>query len=186
MRSEVEVLLAVDLDDPTDYEQFWCHSVTRVERRGYARLHEYYNLLAKQAEGDWLLIWNDDAVMLTEGWDQIIESYPQTKVLAPRTHEVPLITFPVVPRRFVEACGHYAENLHADTWWQQLARTLGIDLWIDVQIEHSSIPQAMFGGNTAEMDSVYRERVFRLHEVSQPPLKDVWERDVEIVRSLIG
>jgi hypothetical protein len=40
--------------------------------KGYDSLHEYYNELASKATGDWLMLWNDDAVMETEGWDEKI------------------------------------------------------------------------------------------------------------------
>ena len=73
--SRVEYLVAHDPDDPPPYPpppdaRFW----EAPERYGYQRLHEYYNALAAQARGDWLFIWNDDARMASEGWDEVIEA----------------------------------------------------------------------------------------------------------------
>jgi len=36
---------------------------------GFTNLYEYYNCLADYTDSKWILIWNDDAVMLSQGWD---------------------------------------------------------------------------------------------------------------------
>ncbi|HEY6117710.1 MAG TPA: glycosyltransferase, partial [Candidatus Dormibacteraeota bacterium] len=76
----IQVLVAADPDDDgtlaaelPDQVTVW----TAPQRYGYPRLHEYVNALAAQAGGDWLMLWNDDARILTPGWDQAIEAAPQ-------------------------------------------------------------------------------------------------------------
>ena len=70
----VEYLLAVDPDD--DLPELAHPKRTRVilapTRFGYGRLECYYNMLAEQASGKWLFLWNDDALMQTYGWDSVI------------------------------------------------------------------------------------------------------------------
>lgn len=177
---EIEVMLVADLDDPTDYEQFPCRSLTRIDRKGYSNLHEYYNLLASQASGEWLLLWNDDAIMLTDGWDQIIASRPTDRLLAPHAHHDPLITFPIIPRAWTVACGHYSMLLHCDSWWQEIGQQLQIVEWIDVHIDHQRCDLT-----GQEPDTVFQEHDFQLHRLFEPgAIREAHARDLKIVRGL--
>lgn len=95
--SRVELLLGIDNDDEGIQEFIkdklgpLC-SKLNVECKaqvfnplGYSQLHHYVNTLAAHATGDWLFFWNDDGIMVTEGWDDVIESYDgQFKLLAPK------------------------------------------------------------------------------------------------------
>ena len=45
------------------------------DRLGYKNLHQYMNQLWGQASGEWLLLWNDDAIMQTKDWDLEIGKY---------------------------------------------------------------------------------------------------------------
>ena len=96
--SRVEILLGVDHDDEKTIE--WCeenilpeldqrgcnYTVLGFDRLGYIRLNEYVNTLAAQAKGQWLVFWGDDAVMLTQGWDQRISEVDKFRVLRIPTH----------------------------------------------------------------------------------------------------
>lgn len=179
------MLLAVDPDDPTDYESFDIDQVIRFdERAGYGRLHEYFNRLASVAHGDWLMPWNDDCVMQTDGWDQIIEAEPPALVLAPHSHHDPLIVLPIIPRAWTVACGHYAKLLHVDSWWQDLGHLLGVVKWVDILVDHQRFDKP---GHETVPDEVYQQRDFRLHELYDPtsPIRAQWLDDVETVRHLI-
>ena len=80
--SQIEILVAYDDDDDESKEFFsttWhpfveqCSTTTKVfesERHGYLRLYKYVNMLGTQASGDWIMFWNDDALMLTDNWDE--------------------------------------------------------------------------------------------------------------------
>src|SRR5262247_192752 len=74
--ARIEVLVAADPDDQETVDAARAVDADSVivtqERYGYHRLHEYVNRLAAQAHGTWLLLWNDDAVMLTESWDTVV------------------------------------------------------------------------------------------------------------------
>lgn len=186
IRGNYEVLLAVDPDDLTDYELFDVDQVIRFgERPGYGRLHEYYNELARSARGEWLMLWNDDCVMTTDRWDQIIEAESPALVLAPHSHHDPLITLPIIPRAWTIACGHYAELLHVDSWWQDLGHLLGAVEWIDIVIDHQRFDKP---GHETEPDEVYQQRDFRLHELHQEgsAARTAWLADVATVRNLLG
>src|SRR5512137_559693 len=79
--ADIELLIAYDDDDEESREFFsttWypfveqtgaTTKVFETERFGYLRLYKYVNFLGEQASGDWIMFWNDDALMLTENWD---------------------------------------------------------------------------------------------------------------------
>lgn len=181
------MLIAVDPDDPTDYDScdLDADQILRVdERYGYSRLHEYFNRLAALARGDWLMLWNDDCVMNTHGWDHLILEHTPRHVLAPHTHHDPLIVLPIIPRAWTQACGHYARLLHVDSWWQDLGNHLGCVEWIDVHIDHQRFDKP---GKETEPDEVYQQREFRLHELhNDGPVRSAWLADVETVRALLA
>ncbi len=137
---QLEILVAADPDDPltriaakhANVDQIL---VTEV-RYGYARLHEYVNRLAAQANGDWQLLWNDDARMRTPGWDSVIAEQPPG-VLWPATNNGPwLNTFPVTHTSVITALGHWSLSPHCDSWIQDVAETAGIHHRIQVEVLH--------------------------------------------------
>src|SRR4051794_19422561 len=72
----VEFLLGIDTDDRQTVEAFLGLRVNAkaviMPRVGYAGMKEYWNRLSAIATGDWILMWGDDALMQTEGWDSVI------------------------------------------------------------------------------------------------------------------
>ena len=85
--SEVEILFGVDEDDQGVIEYIKndlkpLFDKHKVEARasvfkplGYDNLHVYVNTLAGAATGEWLFFWNDDCIMESEGWDDVIKQY---------------------------------------------------------------------------------------------------------------
>ena len=79
----VDILLGIDNDDEKTLEfvqtdafqnkmqDEYIVDVQAVlfDRMGYKNLHQYMNMLWGQANGEWLMLWNDDAVMETKDWD---------------------------------------------------------------------------------------------------------------------
>ena len=139
-RSSFELLIAADDDDPsTASAAADLGAITLVmERAGYGRLHEYYGELAKASAGDWLLVWNDDAVMLTPGWDEVIEALPAKILIANiQTSHSPLCCLPAVRRGAVDALGKFSSgNPHVDTFWQDVGLITGTMLAVPV---HASL-----------------------------------------------
>jgi hypothetical protein len=131
----IEFLIAIDEDDEATKKFIGTELVeelnnSKIEmrsyvcpRQGYAKLHNYYNELSKQSIGNWLLLWNDDAIMQTDDWDLAIEKYNgQMKVLRFRDNhnEHPNAIFPCVPKDWVLLFGEFSANHHSDTWISQL------------------------------------------------------------------
>lgn len=121
---DVEVLLRHDDDDeppplpPAEVGAFAALRVLGGPRHGYGGMHRYYNQLAGEARGDWLLVWNDDADMLTPGWDDLLREAPPFCVQYPRRDVTATtdFTFPVLGRPVYEALGQVAANGFCDAW----------------------------------------------------------------------
>lgn len=138
---DYEVLVAIDKDDPEiDTYKNVVSSNVRVfitERHGYENLHEYYNLLAKKAKGKWLMLWNDDATMLTVDWVSKIEAQDHTEPIVLNLWKEQDNLFPVISRAWYQAVGHFSMNTHADSWVQQVGELLGRTKYIKgIDIKH--------------------------------------------------
>lgn len=73
--SKVEVLIAIDEDDHTDFDYAslkkelrpWLKVFRVVRSLNFSK--DYYNFLARQSTGRWIITANDDCRMETLGWD---------------------------------------------------------------------------------------------------------------------
>lgn len=131
-----EVLVYLDEDDDR-YPALENVRYFRGPRLGYARLYECIaNGLVPHADGTWLWLWNDDALMKTEKWDVVLRCVAPNMVVNPQTnhnsHETGLNVFPAVPRAWVDLVG-WARDGANDTWWQyigQYTRTTNLPVYI--------------------------------------------------------
>lgn len=134
----VEILVAVDKNDPEleQYGQIKGIKLFLSKQHGYENLHEYYNLLSKKAKGDWLMLGNDDAYMLTEDWATAIIGDPTIPQVLNVWNEQDNL-FPIISRAWYEATGHFSLNAHADSWVQQVAEMIDRTSYIDgIDIKH--------------------------------------------------
>jgi hypothetical protein len=135
----LEVLLYVDEDDPQieDYDRLLDAKVIKGKRVGYHGMHDMVNQLAKQATGDWLLLWNDDALMHTQDWQWHIPIAGKPEVLNIFNSNDQVNLFPLISRSMYEAMGHYSLSAHCDSWVQDIANEIGIHTYIpDINVEH--------------------------------------------------
>jgi hypothetical protein len=146
----IEVMIAFD-DDDTDTIDYYIdviqpyleskkcmYTVMQFKRLGYLRLNEYLNELAKHSTGKWLFFWNDDAVMETQDWDNIIMEHRDEFALlrAETNHEHPYAIFPIMPRKWIEITGHLSPHQINDAWTSQIGWMLDIVKTIPVMINH--------------------------------------------------
>jgi hypothetical protein len=176
--SRLEILLGIDEDD-TETKEFLQNDVaeylkeTGVECRasifkplGYAKLHTYVNTLAASARGSWIFFWNDDGLMVTPGWDNVIASYTgQFKLLAPRDNHDghPYAIFPIVPRDWFMLMDHLSMNAQNDTWLSHIAYMLDIFERIDVEFIHD---RADLTGNNN--DETFQNREYKEGNPADP------------------
>lgn len=148
--SSIELLLAFDKDDPEsiDYCQQnilpWLDSINtkytvfKFDPLGYNQLHLYINFLSKKAQGYWLFFINDDSVMKTPDWDQVIKQYPRVMSLlrAETNQQHPYALFPIIPKTWIEITGGFSQHQLNDAWVSQIAWMLDIVETIPVDIVH--------------------------------------------------
>lgn len=174
----LEILLGIDEDDAGIQEYIRDHLAQPlqdlgVECRasvfkplGYARLHDYVNTLAGYSTGEWLFFWNDDGIMVSEGWDTTIASYNgKFRLLAPRDNHNghPYAIFPIVPRDWFILMGHLSQNAQNDAWLSQIAYMLDIFERIDVEFIHD---RADLTGNND--DATFQNREYKEGNPSDP------------------
>ena len=174
MSSDIEILIVHDDDDVISKNYFsstdWTDlirpygalfRVFSVPRWGYRRLNEYYNFLAQNSQSEWLLIWNDDALMETDHWDDIVRDNREWRMLL-HINCVNLVMncsiFPLFHRDWIELFGVVSPINHPDSWiseicWHAKARrVVPIDTFHD---------RADLTGNNK--DETYYERDYSTH-----------------------
>jgi hypothetical protein len=136
---DLEVIVAVDPDDPATITPSLPYIIElwmAPERYGYNQLHKYLNPLAKRAEGDWLMWWNDDMRMLTGGWDEIIRQN-RPAVIWPHANHVPHTNIaPAWPRAWSDKLGYASPSSHMDTYWHYVGDRLGRHDRVPIEIKH--------------------------------------------------
>jgi len=182
----VEILVAADPDDePTRQAALpWQASIwTAPERYGYPRLHEYVNQLARQADGEWLMLWNDDAHMLTDSWDVLVEAEPDG-VLWPHSNDIPTCnTFPIWPRAWTDHLRHVSLSPHCDSWIQYLGQTIGRHERVDVDILHD---RADLTGGHDDQTRAESLAGYRTADYGSPAMDDARAADVDALRALLN
>ena len=160
--NRIQLMCAFDRDDTVGRDYFnaelkpWLDSqrvnytAMLFDPMGYIRLHVYNNKLAAQTDADWLVIWNDDAIMETQSWDSEILKYNgQFKLLAFHTHrDHPYSIFPILPRKWYDLLGYISPHPTQDGWLSQQAYLL--DIWerIPVWVEHDRYDLTGNNGDT--------------------------------------
>ena len=168
--SRIEILIAYDDDDAESKEFFettWhpfigqSEATTKVfetERFGYLRLYKYVNFLAEQATGDWIMFWNDDALMLTENWDEEIvknDGFFGLLRMPCVTMNHPFALFPIIPREWLSFFGCISPVNHSDWWIYNVTAPLGKLRNIPVQVYHDRAD--VTGGNN---DETFKEQSY--------------------------
>ena len=181
---KVQYLIGIDNDDtstiewinenliPVLREQVSPIKIIQFDRLGYGRLNEYVSHLARHSVAEWIMFWNDDAIMETDGWDRKIAAETgEFNVLRMPTHnEHPYAIFPIVPRDWLYLFGRLSPHQLSDAWISQVAFMLNRMKNIDVGLVHD---RADLTGNND--DETYQERV--MYEGNPDDPKDFNHRD---------
>ena len=160
--AKVQLMFGFDNDDDigikyfTDELQPWLdkNNVTYTAMTfaplGYIRLNEYVNELARKSDANWLVFWNDDAVMETKGWDtEIMKHQGEFKLLAFHTHnDHPYSIFPIVPREWLDLLGYLSPHQISDAWLSQQAYML--DIWERIEVDVLHDRHDLTGNNDDE------------------------------------
>ncbi len=199
-KSKIQLILAFDDDDAVGFnwynqnlkewlkEQGVSTKVIISERFGYSQLNRYYNLMANMSESHWIMMWNDDAIMDTQGWDREVAAHNgQFKVL--RVHannDHPFAIFPIVPRAWVRITGQMSRFQEVDHETSHIAYLLDVMETIPVWCTHD---RADLTGNNE--DETYQQRIYYNHDPANPKsfyypkYRDMRLRDTEILSSFL-
>ena len=167
--SRIQIAVAYDDDDAESHAYFnsdqW---KTLVESRGgtqvvfetkdiggYDTLHDYYNYLADNTSSEWLLIWNDDAIMETQGWDTEVwnnrdwHGMLNMECNSKFDHDRPdQALFPAIPRTWHTMFGTLADDV-IDVWIGDICREVDAIKIISSEIFHDHA--AVTGNNNDEI-----------------------------------
>tara|TARA_B100001287_G_C22616576_1_gene497904 strand:- start:147 stop:1037 length:891 start_codon:yes stop_codon:yes gene_type:complete len=189
-KDKIEILFGIDDDDKglSEYikeELAPYFNKHKVEARasvfqplGYDNLHIYINTLAGAATGEWLFFWNDDCLMESDGWDDVIRQYDgQFKLLGPKDNHDghPYAILPIVPKDWFILLGHLSQNPQNDAWLSHIAYMLDIFERIDFEFIHD---RADITGNND--DETFQNRKYMEGNPSDP--KDFGHEEMQKAR----
>jgi hypothetical protein len=158
------------------------HFLVGPRLQGYRSMDVFWNELARAATGDWLLCWNDDAIMATPHWDgelwRIINGMrPRPRLIAPvddgTSYGWP--AFPVVHRSIPQRLGHLTVFPSVDNWLEDVVHKPGI--WPCVQtsaihIQHQRPTRTQYA---AYADQTWQESQSAMLELG--PSYDLTDKD---------
>lgn len=200
-KSLVEYVFKVDTDDQetidviSKFSKFLtCRTLISPRGKGYLELHDSVNDLSAIARGDWLFLFNDDAIMKTEDWDQLLlEVDPWNNV--PRwagSNDVCLIgtnviereiswEFPILRRKVYEILGHFSKSYSNDSYIYWVMTELNVAFVMSaIKISHfiNTIDDLTKreGKLTADKDML---------TLNDPELQKVYEIDRNILRDYL-
>lgn len=170
--NNIEIMLGIDNDDQetldfvqsedfqNKMQEEYNVDVQAVlfDRLGYKNLHQYMNRLWGQASGEWLMLWNDDAIMETKDWDLEIGKFDNEFALLKfnqTNHKHPYALFPVIPTDWCRLIGTFSMNAQNDAWLNLIAKPLGIIKDIPVDVVHDRFD--LTGNND---DDIFRTREY--------------------------
>jgi hypothetical protein len=133
--------------------------IFQTEAWGYAQLHNYYNLLAKNARGQWLFLWNDDAVMKSPNWETHIreqQDFMGLLHMATENFRNELTLFPLVPQRWLDVFGTLSLCNLCDSWIQDICHPINAVRSIPPIVFHDRFD--VTGNN---FDSTYENRNYQ-------------------------
>ena len=161
--SKIQLLYGVDDDDQESIDflrdvKHPARSVIKFKRLGYENLHQYNNNLSSYAQGNWIMIFNDDAIMQTKNWDLEVNKFDgQFKLLKVQEQTGhPYSIFPIVPYDWFRCLDHLSLHGQNDAWLSEIAYMLNIMQEVDIKVLHD---RADITGNND--DEVFKARIYK-------------------------
>ena len=187
--SYIDIMCAVDQDDEAQIAKVYnLDCLAHVTPRyGYTRLHDYVNQLDAIADRNSIrLLWNDDALMMTKGWDSVLRVASFIKkgrgVYHLHSNMDPLSIFPAWDAWVTRTIGHVSLSPHNDTWISDVGAEAGLGTWVNIRVLHDRFDAT--GNND---DAVYREGVasYRTEEYYQDTMTELRRQDAERLKEAL-
>lgn len=197
--ANVEIIVAYDDDDLESQSYFQSSSwskfvgsygaefqVIKCPRWGYQKLNQYYTTMARRARGKWFFIWNDDTMMLSQGWDQEIAANSDFVGMLHMTTEnfKPSLTlFPLIPRVWLELFKEISLHQLNDSWIQDICHEANAVKQLNSRLFHDRFD--VTGNNLDEtfQNRVYGKKLYN-HE-SMRMIRSQWAQKLKQYREQI-
>lgn len=159
-KSNVEFIVKIDTDDQETIDMVCgiqgvipLRSIISPRGKGYADMHHWLNDMCAIASGDWLYLFNDDARLKTDRWDEMLEDVYIIDA-RPGTEDVCMFYTPTIDRpeakefmflrnTVYKLLGHWSLSPYADYWIRTVMGKVGLCYKLPIFVEHLN-PQ---GGN---------------------------------------
>jgi hypothetical protein len=192
----IEIVAAYDDDDHVSDQYFqsskW-HSlikqfgstdqVLECTPWGYSGLNHYYTAMAKQSQGQWLMIWNDDAVMQTVNWDQHVADHKDFVGMLHMTTEnfKPTLTlFPLIPRVWINLFGEVSQHQLNDSWIQDICHEADAVQSIPVTVFHDRYDVTGNNFDETYANRRYNKKLYNHDDTKKT--RSVWARHLRQYR----
>lgn len=177
---DFETLVYIDNDDPSRREYMEVPTTYTLvgKRHGYPGLQHYINELCKLASGDWLFLWNDDALMKTPDWWKKVPETDKPEVINFDANPLNNL-FPLVSRQMYETLGHFSLSPHNDSWVQDIANKLGI---------HTHVPGVEVYHRRMELNDKTKFETQSAYATTSPAYDGMWElrdKDAEKIMEVL-
>ncbi len=191
---EVEIILYFDNDDPARYGSY---AQADVIMSGEGTVGQHWNKMADVAQGDILMMGNDDFLYQTPGWDKIVTEAVQAKfpdeIYVAWTDDgsgkaQDRCAVPIVSKKWVETLGYFCppgfKFFYNDTWIWNLAQRLDRELYIpDVLVEHLHFS---FGKMEADETTRRNRTDPQIHDHDSSLFRDTEaEREIDAARLMV-
>ena len=142
----IEILIKIDDDDletingleSYDKKEF-IKIIVSDKKGGYSSLDEFYNELYENTIGEFVFFMNDDATIMTENWDELIEPFKGQFVCLHNNQTYPfgmVSLFPVVSKKILDVIGHATKSVFYDGYLLSVLDGLNLFKNIDLSIHH--------------------------------------------------
>lgn len=177
-KGNVEFLVKADNDDIKTIETICSlqeviplKAIISPRGKGYLDIHHWINDLSRIARGDWLYLFNDDARIKTEGWDQILlqmvleDARPGTEdvclVVTPTLDRPTAKEFMFLRRTAFHILDHWSLSPFVDYWIRTVAIRAGVCFQLPIWVEHLNTGGNSFdGGDTVSSIDALREIIY--------------------------
>lgn len=194
-QSHLEYILKIDDDDTETLslaeklsKTLPLRFIVSPRHAGYPLMHTWVNEMAAIAKGDWLFLFNDDALIKTEKWDYQVLITATSRPWCGVT-ELCLLLTPTIDRPFAqeffllrkrtyEILGHVSLSPHNDTWIYGIMNFLGMIMSLPIAIEHNS--HLMKDDTRIQSEEAYKTTI---QSIISPAAKRLRMRDLEVLLS---
>lgn len=147
---DAEIIVRADADDASTIEAARELPVKLIigPRHPPQLYHRFYDEMLGESRGQWLWIFNDDAIIETAGWSERIERDFIGTIGTLRIHDCRSLrfpageNFPIVPREVFAAMGRIADHPDVGRWLADVMVDFPIYLLGEIRVKHRNLQDA--------------------------------------------